>query len=75
MKKAKRKFVTITPGGTDKYIEQCPKEFQLKLKDLRAVIRSVAPNAIETVSYFDMPGYSYEGYEYNGMFAWFSLKA
>lgn len=22
-----------------------------------------------------MPGYSYEGYEYNGMFAWFSFKA
>jgi uncharacterized protein YdhG (YjbR/CyaY superfamily) len=22
-----------------------------------------------------MPGYSYEGYVYNGMFAWFSFKA
>lgn len=21
-----------------------------------------------------MPGYSYEGYDYNGMFAWFSFK-
>ena len=31
--------------------------------------------SIETVSYFEMPGYSYEGYDYNGMFAWFSFKA
>lgn len=22
-----------------------------------------------------MPGYSYEGYDYNGMFAWFSFKS
>jgi uncharacterized protein YdhG (YjbR/CyaY superfamily) len=28
----------------------------------------------ETVSYFQMPGYCYEGYDYNGMFAWFSFK-
>ncbi len=42
---------------------------------MRATIQAVAPDAIETVSYFDMPGYSYEGYDYNGMFAWFSFKA
>lgn len=29
---------------------------------------------METVSYFEMPGYFYEGYNYNGMFAWFSYK-
>lgn len=29
----------------------------------------------ETVSYFEMPGYFHEGYDYNGMFAWFSFKA
>ena len=34
----------------------------------------MAPESIETVSYFQMPGYSYKGYDYNGMFAWFSLK-
>ena len=38
-------------------------------------IRKTLPDAMETVSYFDMPGYSYEGYDYNGMVAWFSYKA
>lgn len=34
----------------------------------------VVPDATETVSYFGIPGYCYEGYDYNGMFAWFSYK-
>ncbi len=42
---------------------------------MRSAIREVAPDSVETVRYFDMPGYSYEGYDYNGMFAWFSFKA
>jgi uncharacterized protein YdhG (YjbR/CyaY superfamily) len=42
---------------------------------MRATIQAVAPDAVETVSYFDMPGYSYEVYDYNGMLAWFSFKA
>jgi uncharacterized protein YdhG (YjbR/CyaY superfamily) len=66
---------TLKSGGVPKYIAHCPKEIQSKLRDIRAAIRSVAPNAIETLSYFDMPGYSYGGYAYNGMFAWFSYKA
>jgi len=45
------------------------------LVEMRATIQGVAPDAIETVSYFGIPGYSYEGYDYNGMFAWFSFKA
>jgi len=32
------------------------------------------PGSTETVSYFQIPGYSYEGYDYHGMFAWFSFK-
>ena len=63
------------PGGIDEYIADCPKQVQAKLADMSAAIRAVAPDAIETVSYFGMPGYSYEGYDYNGMFAWFSFKA
>ncbi len=59
----------------DEYLIECPKEAQKALKDIRAVIRSVVPDAVETVSYFDIPGYSYEGYPYNGMFVWFSFKA
>jgi len=65
----------IKPGGVEEYISKCPKEFQKQLREMRAAIRQVAPDAIETVSYFDIPGFSYAGYDYNGMFAWFSFKA
>ena len=64
----------IVPGGVDEYIQKCPDEIQGKLAKIRSVIGKVAPDAIETVSYFGIPGYSYEGYDYNGMFAWFSYK-
>jgi uncharacterized protein YdhG (YjbR/CyaY superfamily) len=70
----RQKSRIIQAGGVEKYIFQCPKEIREKLHDLRAAIQEIAPDAVETVSYFDMPGYSYEGYEYNGMFAWFSFK-
>lgn len=65
---------TIVPGGVDDYILDQPKEIQDQLALVRSAIRDVAPDAIETVSYFGMPGYSYEGFDYNGMFAWFSYK-
>lgn len=65
---------SIKPGGVDEYIAACPGAVQAKLRKIRAAIRSAAPGAVETVSYFQMPGYSYEGYDYNGMFAWFSFK-
>jgi uncharacterized protein YdhG (YjbR/CyaY superfamily) len=71
----KTKSNSIKPGGVDEYIAECPKEIQPSLRTMRATIREVAANAIETVSYFNMPGYSYEGYDYNGMFAWFSFKS
>jgi len=64
----------IIPGGVDEYIQACPGEVQDKLVLIRAAIHEVAPNAVETVSYFGIPGYSYGGYDYNGMFAWFSYK-
>ena len=72
MKKGKADFVV--PGGVAEYISRCPKDAQGKLKKIRAAIKEVAPGSIETVSYFQMPGYSYKGYDYNGMFAWFSFK-
>jgi uncharacterized protein YdhG (YjbR/CyaY superfamily) len=65
---------TIIPGGVEEYINECPKEVQDKLVLIRSAIRNIAPDAIETVSYFSIPGYSYEGFDYNGMFAWFSYK-
>lgn len=65
----------IVAGGVDEYIAQCPGEVQSQLRDIREAIQAAAPGATETVSYFQMPGYCYEGYDYNGMFAWFSFKA
>ena len=65
----------VVPGGVDEYIAASPEEVRGKLNDMRAAVQGAAPGAIETVSYFEMPGYCYEGYDYNGMFAWFSFKA
>ncbi len=65
---------SIVPGGVDEYISTHPKEVQKKLEQIRSLIQQAAPGAIETTSYFQIPGYSYEGYEYNGMFAWFSVN-
>jgi uncharacterized protein YdhG (YjbR/CyaY superfamily) len=65
---------TAESNDVDAYIAKCPKEIQGKLKEVRAAIREAAPGATETMSYFDIPGYSYPGYDYNGMFAWFSFK-
>jgi uncharacterized protein YdhG (YjbR/CyaY superfamily) len=64
----------LVPGGVHEYIASCPVEAQSQLNGIRAAIREVAPDSIETVSYFQIPGYSYPGYDYNGMFAWFSYK-
>src|SRR5579862_1667037 len=58
----------------DNYIAKCPKDLQTKLKTIRAAIKEVVPDANETTSYFDMPGYFYPGYDYNGMFVWFGLQ-
>ena len=64
----------LVPGGVDEYLASCPVEARPQLNAIRAAIREVAPDSIETVSYFQIPGYSYPGYDYNGMFAWFSYK-
>ena len=69
------KTIVIVPGGVDEYIENCPEEVRSLLMDIRSAVRSAAPGSTETTSYFEMPGYLYEGYDYNGMFAWFSFKS
>lgn len=61
-------------NGVDKYIANAPKDVQTKLNEIRATIRKAAPGATERTDYFQFPGYSYEGYDYNGMFVWFSFK-
>jgi len=71
---ANKKERSLKPGGVVQYITKQPVQARASLKEIRAAIREVAPDAIETLSYFNMPGYSYPGYDYNGMFAWFSFK-
>jgi len=61
-------------SGVDEYIANAPKAVQGKLRKIRAAIREAAPGAKERTDYFRMPGYSYEGYDYDGMFVWFSFK-
>ena len=68
-------MINSPKNNVDEYIAQCPDEIQGKLKKIRAAIREVAPDATERTDYFQIPGYSYEGYDYNGMFAWFSFRA
>ncbi len=58
----------------DEYIAKYPKDIQTRLRKMRAAIRDVATDATERTDYFQIPGYSYEGYDYDGMFAWFSFK-
>jgi len=58
----------------DKYIAKCPKEAQVDLVKIRAAIQVAAPGATERTDYFQWPGYSYPGFDYDGMFAWFSFK-
>lgn len=62
--------------SVDQYIARAPKQLQGRLREIRAAIRKAAPGAAERTDYFQMPGYSYEGdgYDYDGMFVWFSFK-
>jgi len=60
--------------GVEEYIAKSPKEAQANLAKMRAAIQAVAPGATERIDYFEMPGYSYPGYDYDGMFVWFSFK-
>ena len=62
------------PSEVDAYIARCPKEARGGLMKIRAAIRAAAPGATERTDYFQWPGYSYPGFDYDGMFAWFSLK-
>ena len=73
-RKAEERSDAIAPGGVDEYIKQVPAGARLRLREIRKAIQEASPGSTETVSYFKMPGYYYEGYDYNGMFAWFSFK-
>lgn len=60
--------------SAEEYIALCPVEAQSKLRKIRTYILEAAPDATERTDYFGIPGYSYDGYDYDGMFAWFSFK-
>ncbi len=61
-------------SGVDEYIASCSREAQDNLATMRAAILAAAPGATERTDYFQMPGYSYPGFDYDGMFVWFSFK-
>jgi uncharacterized protein YdhG (YjbR/CyaY superfamily) len=61
-------------NDVDEYIASCPIEAQENLAKMRAAILAAAPGASERTDYFQMPGYSYPGFDYDGMFVWFSFK-
>ena len=66
-----------TKSGTsevDKYIANSQKDVQGTLAKMRAAIQAAAPGATERTDYFQMPGYSFPGFDYDGMFVWFSFK-
>ena len=71
---ARTRRLSADPMGVEAYIAKCPKETWVRLREVRSAINDAAPDAIETMSYFEMPGYRYDGYDYNGMFAWFGLQ-
>lgn len=58
-----RKFKTV-----DEYIGAFPADIQIKLKEIRKLIREAAPKADEMISY-NMPGY-----KQNGMLVYFAAN-
>jgi len=71
---AKKMHLDTGASGVEEYIANAPKHAQGRLREIRAAIHKAAPGATERTDYFQMPGYSYEGYDYDGMFVWFSFK-
>jgi uncharacterized protein YdhG (YjbR/CyaY superfamily) len=77
LKKDRPKSATMPKRKTsevDEYIAKCPEEAQAGLTKIRAAIQASAPGATERTDYFQWPGYSYPGFDYDGMFAWFSFR-
>src|SRR5262245_61495543 len=60
-----------TPKDVDSYIAAAPKEVRAMLIELRRVIKSAAPKAVERISY-GMPFYEYGGAGYKGRLVYFA---
>ncbi len=54
-----------TAKDVDRYIAKAPKNMQAKLRQVRAIIKSMVPNSVEGISY-KMPTYD------NGKIVWFA---
>jgi uncharacterized protein YdhG (YjbR/CyaY superfamily) len=62
-----------TPKDVAAYIAAAPRAVQPKLREVRAAIREVAPDAVESISY-GMPFYSFKGEAgINGRLCYFGL--
>ncbi len=60
--------------SVDEYVAAAPKEVQPKLREIRAAIRDVAPDAGESISY-GMAFYNYKGESgFKGRFCYFGLQ-
>ena len=60
--------------SVDEYLAAAPKDVQPKLREIRAAIRDVAPDAGESISY-GMAFYNYKGESgYKGRFCYFGLQ-
>lgn len=53
-------MATSKHGSIDEYIAAFPQDVQEKLQEIRSLIRQVAPQAVETISY-DMPAFNLNG--------------
>ncbi len=51
-------MVTTKPTTVTEYINAAPKETRAKLRELRALVRKLAPDAVEGLKW-SMPSYSY----------------
>ncbi len=59
--------------SVDEYMAAAPKDVRPKLEQVRAAIREVAPDAVESISY-GMPFYSYKGEQgFKGRLVYFGL--
>lgn len=51
-------MATIKPKTVTEYINAAPKEARAKLREMRAIVRKLAPDAVEGLKW-SMPSYSY----------------
>lgn len=72
-RKANGQSKLIESGGVEEYIAKCPAGVRARLEDIRSAMRPAARDSTETVSFFQMLGYSNNGSDYNGMSDWFSF--